>query len=198
MSFYFLYLHGFNGSPDGKGASELKFWIQKKYPGVYVEAPQWGHNPLEAIEMVSGLLDNAHYAKKIIFGNSMGGVMAHMLKQTRNDIDEVILLNPALAFKKIMHNFPREHVSNIDDSDIIITEDMIHTIDKLIPSKAINQKDYLLLLQEDDAVCNYKDTIDMLPEATIDVQIGQGHHYDDITKSFIAIEHFFNHKALLN
>ncbi len=194
MPFYFLYLHGFNGSANGVGATELKQWLKRHYPDVHIDAPQLGHDSREALIQIHRLLDNNHQARKVIFGNSMGGVFAHIIKQTRKDIDLAILLNPGLRFTKIMSSFPRFHISNIDGGIVEITDDMINGIARLIPEKSMHQEDYLLLLQQDDHLCHYQDSLDILPNAKTDIQSGQGHHYNDITKAFPAIKQFLDNR----
>ena len=192
MPFYFLYLHGFNGSPYGVGVLELKTWLKETFPEIIIEAPELAQHSINVIGQLSNLLDNASCAKKILFGNSMGGLLAHILKQNRDDISKVILLNPALNFKKIMVNFPQKHTCSRTGESIIITDKMIEQVDQLIPKTATSQEDYLLLLQEDDEVCDYQDTLDLLPNAKANIQSGQGHHYDDITKAFEIIRTFLS------
>ena len=78
----------------------------------------------------------------------MGGLIAHILKQNRDDISEAILLNPTLNFLKILENFPREHICSRTGKVITITDEMANKINQLIPRISHNQNDYLLLLQK--------------------------------------------------
>jgi hypothetical protein len=192
MPFYFLYLHGFNGSPNGMGAKELRAWLKNTYPGIHIDAPDLAHHSLSVLDTVSSYLDKANHKHKVVFGNSMGGLVAHILKQRREDISQAILLNPTLNFSKILESFPREHICSKTGDKIAITDEMAKGIERLIPDVAHNQNDYLLLLQKDDDICYYKDSLDILPNAYVDLQTGQGHHYDDTTKAFTSIKQFLD------
>lgn len=193
MSFYLLYLHGFNGSPYGHNATRLFEWFKTVFPGIHIQAPHLEYHRISVIETISEMLDSAQFQYKVIFGNSMGGLIAHILKQSRTDIHETILLNPALNFGKIMAGFPKEHISSKSGQPVSISDETITAVERMMPRQPENQQEYLLLLQRDDDICPYQDTVAMLPGARQDIQSGQGHYYEDITQTFPEIERFLCH-----
>ena len=92
---YFLYLHGFQGSPNSPKAQKLKAWLNDQFPEASIDAPELPMQTKAALDLTHKLLDNAKADNKVIIGSSLGGYMAHLLKQTRDDVAKVILINPA-------------------------------------------------------------------------------------------------------
>ena len=80
-SFYFLYLHGFQGSPDSPKAKKLKAWLGKQYPQAQISSPQLPMKTAEALGLIDALLNKSDAKHKIIIGSSLGGYMAHLQKQ---------------------------------------------------------------------------------------------------------------------
>ena len=186
---YFLYCHGFNGSPYSVPSRKLFAWLRRRIDAITIDAPQLGLDPCTVLTDLNTRLDQTD-ERKVVFGTSMGGMLAHMLMQHREDIDQVILLNPALGLEKILADFPRTHVSRVDGQPFYISDTKLEWLRAQIPCKATEQSRYLLLLQQDDASCDYRDALAALPEARADIQTGQGHRYENIETAFPVIADF--------
>ena len=187
MEKYFLYLHGFQGSPNSIKANKLKDWLAIKHPQAIIEAPLLPMQAKDALALINGLIDQ-HQGKSIyIIGSSLGGFIASLLKQTRNDIDKVILINPAVRLDVIAN----------DQTYAPFRDDAL-TLYHMMPKVVTQQRDYLVLLQKDDLTTPYTYAQEAFPHAHIDLKMGQGHHYDDIDESFALIEAFIQNKCLVN
>ncbi|MFZ9034741.1 MAG: YqiA/YcfP family alpha/beta fold hydrolase [Francisellaceae bacterium] len=183
---YFLYLHGYKGSAVSPKAVALKQFLSVLYPHAIIEMPSFDVNGKETLFELSLKLDQAQ-GRKCIIGSSLGGFMAHIFMQDRDDISAVILINPAMvedlyafiqAFDLLSHEY-------LEGQHLIA----------LAPKEPISrQQDYLLLLQQDDTICLPEHSIRHMPEASIDLQYGQGHDYESIAKGFDAITVFLRSK----
>ncbi|WP_116964669.1 YqiA/YcfP family alpha/beta fold hydrolase [Fastidiosibacter lacustris] len=186
LSKYFLYLHGFQGSPTSPKAQKLKQWFKQKYPNAQIDMPHLTMNTQQAMSMIDRLLSQAKADSKVIIGSSLGGYMAHLLKQTRSDIDKVILINPAsrLDLIALMPQY----------------SDMYHEAMALVnamPKQLKHMNDYLLLLQQDDTITPAHLAEQVFACAHIDIKTGQGHSYSNIDVSFELIEEFLTQPSAL-
>lgn len=117
---YFLYLHGFQGSPNSPKAQKLIAWLNTKFPGAFIDAPELPMHTESALSLIHNRLDQSTAANKVIIGSSLGGYMAHLLKQTREDVAKVILINPATRLDLIAqmpaysHMHDEAMVSNVN------------------------------------------------------------------------------------
>ncbi len=176
---YFLYLHGFQGSPNSPKAQKLKTWLNDQFPEASIDAPELQMQTKAALDLTHKLLDNAKADNKVIIGSSLGGYMAHLLKQTRDDVTKVILINPAARLDLIAQMPAYNHV-----------HDEAMALFNAMPKQLSSLSDYLLLLQEDDQTTPIDLALEVFNGAQIDIKSGQGHAYSDIEVSFNAIRKF--------
>ncbi|TNF69188.1 MAG: hypothetical protein EP298_04450 [Gammaproteobacteria bacterium] len=188
MDHYFLYLHGYQSSPTTLRALKLQLWLREQYPESRIDAPRLSdRDALGAFEKINARLDRVDNQRKVVIGASLGGLMAHLLKQVRSDITDVILINPALRFDDILANMGLVIGTNGEGD---ISQEDVDIIRSFIPTEIDNQEDYLLLLQQDDEVCPYLWSVDLLADAHVDIQNGQGHSYQNIETAFDVMDGF--------
>ncbi|WP_192483834.1 MULTISPECIES: YqiA/YcfP family alpha/beta fold hydrolase [Cysteiniphilum] len=176
---YFLYLHGFQGSPNSPKAQKLKAWLNDQFPEASIDAPELPMQTKAALDLTHKLLDDAVADNKVIIGSSLGGYMAHLLKQTRDDVAKVILINPAARLDLIAQMPAYSHM-----------HDEAMALFNAMPKQLSSLSDYLLLLQEDDQTTPINLALEVFNRAQIDLKSGQGHAYSDIEVSFDAISKF--------
>ncbi|WP_440682580.1 YqiA/YcfP family alpha/beta fold hydrolase [Cysteiniphilum halobium] len=176
---YFLYLHGFQGSPNSPKAQKLKAWLNKRFPEAIIDAPELPMQTEAALNLVYALLNDATAVNKVVIGSSLGGYMAHLLKQTREDVSKVILINPAVRLDLIVQMPDYIHMHN---------EAM--ALVNAMPKELTSLQDYLVLLQKDDQTTPMEFALEVFKGAHIDIKSGQGHAYSDIDVSFSEINAF--------
>ena len=178
---YFLYLHGYKGSPGSVKAVKLFKWLNDNFQDIKIDAPLLNMHKESGFREIKRLLDSSNASRKVIFGTSLGGYLAHLLKQTRSDIDQVILINPAVRLDLIVQDI---RYAQFKEDALILTN--------MMPEKLVNLSDYLVLLQDDDHSTPSKYAQQEFSNGTIDIKSGQGHHYDQIEVSFSLIKDFLN------
>ncbi|MCF6807758.1 hypothetical protein L3V79_05060 [Thiotrichales bacterium 19S9-12] len=190
MDYYFLYLHGYQSTPTTLKGLKLQTWLRENYPESRIDAPLLpDHDALGTFQKVSETLDLVQSNRKVIIGTSLGGLMAHLLKQNRADITDVILINPAISFEDVIKDLGFIE-GDADNSAISQTD--VDVIRSIMPEKIKQQEDYLLLLQEDDDICLFQHALDAFPHAQVDLQVGQGHQYQNIEVAFDVMRKFLS------
>lgn len=98
----FIYLHGFASSPDSnKAAAFKKHFLAKKIP---LMVPDLEGGDFENItltrqfEIVEGCLDRFPGTRCALIGSSMGGYLAALAAQLRQEVAAIYLLAPGFEF----------------------------------------------------------------------------------------------------
>jgi len=98
----FIYLHGFASSPGSKKAAAFKKAFSKE--GVSLIVPDLQDGNFEGltissqIEVVEKILDQIDASQVGIIGSSMGGYLATLLAQRRNEVAGLYLMAPGFDF----------------------------------------------------------------------------------------------------
>ena len=93
---HLLYLHGFRSSPASAKARRMAAWAAER-PGLKFVAPQLPPSPLEAMELVAGLIRDWPAEGAAVIGSSLGGFYATFVaEQPAHRGWRVAVLNPAV------------------------------------------------------------------------------------------------------
>lgn len=93
---HLLYLHGFRSSPASAKARRMAAWATEQ-PGLNFVAPQLPPSPLEAMELVAGLVADWPATGAAVIGSSLGGFYATFVaEQPAHRAWRVAVLNPAV------------------------------------------------------------------------------------------------------
>jgi uncharacterized protein len=93
---HLLYLHGFRSSPASAKARRMAAWAAAQ-PGLKFVAPQLPPSPLEAMELVAGLITDWPAEGAAVIGSSLGGFYATFVaEQPAHRGWRVAVLNPAV------------------------------------------------------------------------------------------------------
>ena len=98
----FIYLHGFASSPGSKKAAAFKKAFSKEGASLIVPDLQDGNfeglTISSQIEVVEKILDQIDAAQVGMIGSSMGGYLAALLGQRRNEVAGLYLMAPGFDF----------------------------------------------------------------------------------------------------
>jgi hypothetical protein len=93
---HLIYLHGFRSSPGSAKARRMADWAATQ-PGLTFACPQLPPSPLEAMELMSGLVAGWPAEGAAVIGSSLGGFYATALAEQRAHRGwRVAVLNPAV------------------------------------------------------------------------------------------------------
>ncbi len=180
----FLYLHGFNSSPNSVKAKKLNVFLKASYPESKVVMPQLSVGPEKVLSSIDKILSEPG-GQKFLIGSSLGGLIARYLTETREDIAGSILI------KKIQY-IEREQYHPELGRHYQITNKHLDFVQRLTLVGSKNQSKYLLLCQKDDQECLWEESREVLPEADFYLGEGQGHGFENIEVAFDHIQGFID------
>ena len=176
----FVYLHGYKGSPISEKGKKLKKFLLNNYTDSKIYFPLMRENGMSSFKKLNDFFNNEN-RNKIIIGSSFGGFLAHLLKQTREDVKSVILINPVSRLDLLVQE---ERFYDVRESALKLYN--------LLPQQNTILDYYLLLLQDDDKITPFEDAISFYRGAKCNIQSGQGHNYHQIEVVFKEISSFIN------
>lgn len=180
-----IYIHGFGSSGHGGKATLFKeeFKEQIILPSLSYVPALAIHTLEQFIELL--LLKNE---KVSLVGSSLGGYYSIYLAN-KYDL-KAVLINPAIYPFKTLDKIGMA-TNYYDLSSFEVTHEHIQAL-KLLETKEIkNQDNFMVLLQKEDEVLDYKEAIEKLPNANLYVEEGGNHTFEHIENYFDKIKDFF-------
>jgi predicted esterase YcpF (UPF0227 family) len=180
-----IYIHGFGSSGKGIKAQEFREYF-KSINEPFI-APSLSYIPELAIETLEELIES--YGKNVqLIGSSLGGYYAIYLAQKYNL--KAVLINPAIFPYKTLARALGEALGFYDESHFQWMQthlDMLKMYDIATPHK----NNFMVLLQKDDEVLDYRQAADKFADANLIVQEGGNHSFENIQSYFQDIISFF-------
>ena len=175
-----LYIHGFQSCGEGQKSSALKAY----FGADYILAPNLPYAPLEAIEFLKDLIKKEGIT--LLIGSSLGGFYATYLAESLKM--SAILINPATIPFITLERHLGWKERFCDGNKFEVTLDYLNQL-KDLKVKPKEGK-YLVSLQSDDEVLNYKDAQELYVNQRIILEYGGNHRFENIEDYFSMIERF--------
>lgn len=179
-----LYIHGFGSNASGKKAKQFREFFKEE--GEKFIAPSLSHIPDLAIATLEDIIENCEGEIKLI-GSSLGGFYALYLSQKYKL--KAILINPAVQADSTLQRAIGHGVSYYDNSTYEWNASHMESLKKYKIADA-DQNNIMLLLQKGDEVLDYKDAEKLLSDATVFVEEGGTHNFENIERYFRNIAEF--------
>jgi predicted esterase YcpF (UPF0227 family) len=173
-----IYIHGFASCGKGNKSDSLKKYFKNRE----VFAPNLPISPKETIKFLEKFIKE----DTILVGSSLGGFYASYLAEKYNL--KAILINPSTDAHKRGKKFIGKHTRYCDNSEFKITKKDIKELNDLY-IKTPKSK-YLVLLQTEDEVINYKKALKKYKNQKVIVEYGGNHRFENINDYFSMIENF--------
>jgi len=188
MSTMILYIHGFGSS--GVGGKSTQFRDYFKCKNVPFIAPSLSYVPELAIKTLEEFIES--YDEISLIGSSLGGYYAMYLAQKYGL--KAVLINPAMNSAKTLkrainkQGYARNYY---DGSSFEWNEGHIKMLEQYVVNR-LNDENYFLLLQKGDDVLDYKEALEIIPNAKFVVEEGGTHPFEGVDRYFTQIEDFLN------
>lgn len=161
-----LYLHGYQSSPNSHKCQALKKLFSQHTEMAFIAPHIENYNhPLAILETLNAMIGNQ---ETHIIGSSLGGMIAHLLKQTNPHVKKVILINPAVKLSELLSEGHPHHAQALQMDAMLSNQSLKHT------------QDHLVMLQKDDQTCPYQQALDHFDGCQCIVESGQGHGFDNL------------------
>lgn len=180
-----IYIHGFGSSGFGGKATTFK-----KYFGNNLCSPSLSYVPTLAINTLEQLIEISLSNKQEVnlIGSSLGGFYALYLSNKYGL--KAVLINPSIFPFKTLDKIGLS-TNYFDMSSFEVTAAHIESLKQYEVEMINNEKRFMVLLQKEDEVLNYKEAILRLPKAHLHIEEGGSHSFDGVERYFKKIESFF-------
>ena len=179
-----IYIHGYGGSGEGVKAQLFReYCTSRNIPFI---APSLSYVPDLAIKTLEELIES--YGRNVqLIGSSMGGYFSIYLANKYKL--KAVLLNPSIfpyiTLKQTLGLAPNFY----DESKFEWNENHLDMLRKY-DIKDSMQFNFMLMVQKGDTVLDFQEAVDKFCKATLVVEEGGSHSFDDIQTHFPKIEKF--------
>jgi len=184
-----IFIHGF-GSSGLNGKATLFREYFKKINKPYI-APSLSYVPKLAVSTLEELIESYKQKEEVtLIGSSLGGYYGIYLSEKYGL--KTVLINPATNSAKTLQRAinSKGYAPNFyDNSSFEWNMSHIEMLKEFYINK-VTDKRYFLLLQKGDDVLDYKDALNLMPKAKIELQEGGSHMFENIEKHFEEIREF--------
>ena len=169
-----IYIHGFNSSGNAAKSRLLKQALH--HLSLDYHSPDLPHASSTAMATLRALCDDQ---RPLIFvGSSLGGFYACYLAHQYPD-SRAVLINPALRPWSLYKEMQKDYENVFTGEKFAITQKDIEEIRQFEVTAIHKPERFLLLLQTDDEVLNYQESLMKFPDSPKIVRHGGGHLFTD-------------------
>ena len=153
----FIYLHGFNSSPQSNKAMILRKWLEEREMGSSFACPCLPHCPNDAIAAAEAEMGKYTSNAICLIGSSLGGFYATHLAEKHGT--KAVLVNPAIYPHIGLRAWLGEQQNLHSGEKYLLTEAHLAQWERLIATR-ITPERYLLLVETGDEVLDYREALD--------------------------------------
>ncbi|SIS45200.1 YqiA/YcfP family alpha/beta fold hydrolase [Neptunomonas antarctica] len=196
LSPLFIYVHGFNSSPDSIKARLLgEYLAMHADKGDYV-VPHLSHWPGEAMQQLEVLVQEHTGRPIVLVGSSLGGYYSLWLTEHYEHC-RAVLVNPAMYPYLLLSGWLGDNQNIYTHESYTLTREHLQQL-QAVAIKSINDPArYLLLVQTADEVLDYREAVEFFKHSEMFVQSGGSHGFDQFEKLIPAIISFSRGQAEL-
>lgn len=177
-----IYLHGFNSSGNATKSQILRAAVEKYAPEVEYYSPTLIHHPEKALGALQAYLDQQAERFQFCFvGSSLGGFFAIYFANRYMD-SKAVLINPAINPWESMHDYYGHYENTSTGEKFEVTEAFVSSLKMFGVAEIKNPAQFLLLLQTDDDVIDYKIALNAFPNSSHIIRTGGGHTFTDFSE----------------
>ena len=172
MKPHFIYIHGFNSSPDSLKARLMVTEFERLGFVDRLTIPALSHWPTHAIRELETLV--LKHDQVVLIGSSLGGFYATYLTERHQHV-RAVLVNPAVAPQRLLSDYLGPQKNYYSGESYQLTWDHMTQLEALYVPHLNHPERVLLMQQEGDETLDYRDAIAYYAQAQQIVQPG-GHH----------------------
>ncbi|MEA3418992.1 MAG: YqiA/YcfP family alpha/beta fold hydrolase [Campylobacterota bacterium] len=174
-----LYLHGFASCGESNKTGELKAY----FGGKNFLSPDLPPAPVDAVEMIRELINTEKI--NMLIGSSLGGFYATYFAEINRM--KAILINPSIRPFDTLASYVGWQQRYCDDELFEFKSAYLEHF-KLFQCDSVGKGDYLVLLQSEDEVLDYRDAMKYYKSQRIVVEYGGNHRFENISDYLCMIQ----------
>ena len=179
-----IYIHGFASSGEGHKAKLFRKYYKNKNEKFM--APSLSYIPELAIQTLEEIIENTQ-EKISLMGSSLGGYYATYLAQKYNL--KAVLINPSTYPYITLQKTLGFMQSFYDGSSFQWKKSHLEMLKKYEVQEP-KQENFMLLLQKGDETLDYTEAANKFAKATLIIEEGGSHSFDNIERYFEKTEEF--------
>ena len=185
-----LYLHGFASSADSTKALQLQEYINHNYSKTEIMIPNIENNIADAAQQINNLIKD--FSPSALIGSSLGGFYATYFSKKYNL--KCVGINPAVIPPAEMTEYLGENKNYSTGEKFIIDQAQLDLLEKMGRETQVIKypKNFMILLQSNDEMLDYKVAANFYQGAIIDVTFGGNHSFENFEAYFKKIKIFLD------
>ena len=172
----FIYVHGFNSSPDSYKARFFVDWMTAAGKADEVIVPTLPHWPAAAIELLETLILANAERRITLIGSSLGGYYSTWLTEKYGL--RAVLINPAVRPYELLEAMLGEQGNYYSDETYVLTPEHLQQLLAINCHQLQDPSRYLLLTQTGDETLDYREAVETFRDSPMLVQQGGSHGFD--------------------
>jgi len=189
MSKTILYFHGFKSSSNSGKAQEFKSFVENHTSQTNIMIPDLDDDFKQASKQIKNLINEIE--PNIFFmGSSLGGYYALYFAELYKT--KSVLINPAIPPLNDFELHLGKNENYATGNKFTISKNDISYIRSLHHKKILKPDNHLILLESEDEVLDYIETVSYFKGSTIDIFYGGNHSYSSIKEKCNKIKDFLS------
>jgi predicted esterase YcpF (UPF0227 family) len=189
MSKTILYFHGFKSSSNSGKAQEFKSFVENHTSQTKILIPDLDDDFKQASKQIKSLINEID--PNIFFmGSSLGGYYALYFAELYKT--KSVLINPAIPPLNGFEEHLGKNENYATGNKFTISKNDISYIRSLHHKKILKPDNHLILLESEDEVLDYIETVSYFKGSTIDIFYGGNHSYSSINEKCNKIKDFLS------
>jgi predicted esterase YcpF (UPF0227 family) len=189
MSKTILYFHGFKSSSNSGKAQEFKSFVENHTSQTKILIPDLDDDFKQASKQIKSLINEID--PNIYFmGSSLGGYYALYFAELYKT--KSVLINPAIPPLNGFEEHLGKNENYATGNKFTISKNDISYIRSLHHKKILKPNNHLILLESEDEVLDYIETVRYFKGSTIDIFYGGNHSYSSINEKCNKIKDFLS------
>ncbi len=185
----FIYVHGFNSSPESVKAQLLQNYFKQHPDKGEFAAPALSHWPDEAIKQLEALIEFPGQREVVLVGSSLGGFYSMHLVENFPHC-RAVLVNPAIYPYQLLADWLGDNENIYTQEHYLLTREHLNQLEGLAVPKLQYPSRYLVLLQTADETLDYREAEVFCGQSPQFVQPGGSHGFDHFERLIPAIVRF--------
>ena len=182
----FIYVHGFNSSPQSMKAQLFLRHMQDLGKGDQVAVPELSHWPEEALGQLKALIEQNAQRPIILLGSSLGGYYSTWLTEHYPNVSTV-LINPSVRPFELLPQYLGLNKNLYNGESYELTEKHMQQLLDMNCEIIRRPECYLLMVQTADETLNYKEAVEKFSASPQFVQPGGSHGFEQFVNVIPSI-----------
>ncbi|WP_415882540.1 YqiA/YcfP family alpha/beta fold hydrolase [Neptuniibacter sp. QD34_54] len=182
----YIYVHGFNSSPQSMKARVFVEYLQGKGLGDQLMVPELSHWPAEAMEQLRALVEQNQQRSIILLGSSLGGYYSTWLTEHYDHV-RTVLINPSVRPFELLPQYLGPNVNLYSGEEYELTQEHLEQLLALNCQEIARPEAYLLLTQTADETLDYREAVEKFSASPQFVQPGGSHGFEQFENLIPAI-----------